>query len=57
MSRISTLLTTGVLVLGGLGGQEVRKPEAESSLAFIVDSARKYCAKLERAALDFVCME
>jgi hypothetical protein len=58
MSRISTLLATGVLLLTGLAGQETRPPDASSpSLASVLSSVRAYCAKLERAALDFICLE
>jgi hypothetical protein len=57
IAKLGAVITIGVLLLGGLGGQGVQKPGADPTLAFIVDSARKYCAKLERAALDFVCME
>ncbi|HSA96475.1 MAG TPA: hypothetical protein VLJ16_10505 [Acidobacteriota bacterium] len=58
MSRRSTFLATGALILACLAGQEIRPPDAASpSLASVLIAAREYCAKLERAALDFVCIE
>ena len=46
------------LLCAGLAGQEPPKPDADPvQLALILRSAREYCAKLERAALDFVCLE
>lgn len=57
MSRIRALFLIG-LFLGGLVGQEARPPDAAPpSLVSVLSSAREYCAKLERAALDFVCTE
>jgi hypothetical protein len=60
MSRTRAFCLAGLflLVLAGLAGQEVRTPaNAAPSLASVISSAREYCAKLERAALDFVCLE
>jgi hypothetical protein len=60
MSRTKTLSSAGLflLVFVGLAGQEIQTPgSALPSLASIISSAREYCVKLERAALDFVCVE
>ena len=47
-----------LLVLAGFAGQDVQTPDNTSpALASVIISARKYCARLERAALDFVCVE
>jgi hypothetical protein len=58
MSRIKALFPAGLLVIAGLVGQETQSPDpASPPLATILATARDYCAKLERAALDFVCLE
>ena len=58
MSRIKIFIPAGLLVIAGLIGQEARTPEpASPPLATILSAAREYCARLERAALDFVCLE
>lgn len=58
MARIKVLFPVGLLVIAGLVGQETRTPEpASPPLATILTAARDYCARLERAALDFVCVE
>jgi len=57
LTRIGALILAGFF-LGSLAGQEVRTPDSASpSLASVLSSAREYCAKLERAAIDFVCVE
>jgi len=58
MSRLKAFFPAGLLVIAGLFGQETRTPEAAlPPLASVLSAAREYCAKLERAAIDFVCME
>jgi hypothetical protein len=58
MPRIKALFPAGLLVIAGLVGQDIQRPEAASPpLAAILTAARDYCARLERAALDFVCLE
>jgi hypothetical protein len=58
MSRIKALFPAGLLVIAGLVGQEIQGPGPGSPpLAAILAAARDYGAKLERAALDFVCLE
>lgn len=58
MFRIKVLFPAGLLVMAGLVGQDIPRPEAASPpLATILAAARDYCARLERAALDFVCLE
>jgi hypothetical protein len=48
----------GACGLLGLAGQTAPKPPPDSAqLALILRSARAYCGKLERAALDFICLE
>ena len=58
MSRIKIFIPAALLVIAGLIGQEARTPEpASPPLAPILTAAREYCARLESAALDFVCVE
>lgn len=58
MARIGAFLLGGFLFAAGLAGPAIQTPDAVApSLASIISSARDYCAKLERAALDFVCVE
>jgi hypothetical protein len=49
------------LVAGAIGGLSTPSPGEESGqderLARILERAREYCRKLERAALDFTCIE
>lgn len=49
------------LVLGVCGGIPAlaarQEPEQAERLARILERAKAYCLKLERAALDFICME
>ncbi len=58
MARIGVFVLGGVLFATGLAGPAIQTPDSISpSLASVISSAREYCAKLERAALDFVCIE
>jgi hypothetical protein len=59
MNRALIAFACGAALLcASLAGQEPPKPDTDpAQLAIILRSARKYCAKLERAALDFVCIE
>jgi hypothetical protein len=54
-------LIFGILLLcllGGLISQEALTPVPDPfQLALVLKSAREYCRRLERAALDFVCVE
>jgi len=54
-------LVCGVLLLclpGGLFCQEAATPAPDPfQLALVLKSAREYCRRLERAALDFICVE
>jgi hypothetical protein len=44
--------------LGGLLAQETAKtPDDTFQLGLVLRSARQYCARLEKAALDFICLE
>jgi hypothetical protein len=53
-----SLILGGVSILSGLGGQATTTPQSDAAqLALILRSAREYCGKLERAALDFICLE
>jgi hypothetical protein len=43
---------------GSVAGQEAAAPVADPfQLGLVLKSAREYCRRLERAALDFVCLE
>jgi hypothetical protein len=56
---IRGLLIVGVVLsglLGGLYGQEAPAPDP-FQLGLVLKHAREYCSRLERAALDFVCLE
>lgn len=56
--NVLALILGGVSILPGLGGQATTTPQPDAAqLAIILRSAREYCGKLERAALDFICME
>ena len=58
IAKLGSAFATCVFLLAGLAGQETRTPDpASPSLASVLGSAREYCAKLERAAIDFVCVE
>ena len=59
MNRALIAFACGTALLcASLAGQEPPKPDADPvQLALILRSAREYCARLERAALDFVCLE
>ena len=59
MNRALIAVACGTaLLFVSLAGQEPPKPETDpAQLALILRSAREYCAKLESAALDFVCLE
>lgn len=58
MLRTRIFFKVGLLLLASLIGHEIQAPDnATPSLASVISSAREYCAKLERAALDFVCIE
>jgi len=57
-AKIGVFMIVGALLLSGLTGQEPSKADTDpAQLSIILRSAREYCAKLERAALDFVCLE
>jgi len=54
----TTLLIVSILALGSLAAQEpVKPPEDAFQLGLVLKSARQYCARLEKAALDFICLE
>ena len=55
---VMALILGGVCVLPGLAGQAAPPSQPDSAqLVLILRSAREYCGKLERAALDFICLE
>ena len=58
---IKRSLTFGVILsglLGGLCAQEVPAAAPDPfQLGLVLKQARQYCSRLERAALDFVCLE
>ncbi len=60
-AMIRGLLILGVVLfgpLGGLYGQETPAPAPDPfQLGLVLKHAREYCSRLERAALDFVCLE
>jgi hypothetical protein len=57
-AKFGVFMIVGAILLSGLPGQEIPKLDVDpSQLALILRSAREYCTKLERAALDFVCLE
>jgi len=52
------LFIVSILALGSLAAQEpVKPPEDAFQLGLVLKSARQYCARLEKAALDFICLE
>ena len=52
------LVLGSVCVFSGLAGQAAPPSQPDpAQLALILRSAREYCGKLERAALDFICVE
>jgi hypothetical protein len=59
MSRnIMGLTLASVFLLVGLAGQETPPPKPDMfQLGLVLKSAREYCRRLERAALDFICLE
>jgi hypothetical protein len=54
-TAIALFLTMGVVSILSLGGAQ--SAGNDQALAKVLDLARKYCARLDKAALDFVCME
>jgi len=59
MERARWIVPFAVIsMLGALAGQEAPRPAADTfQLGLVLKSARKYCARLEKAALDFICLE
>ena len=59
MDRMRWVLPTVLLAfLGFLAGQEAPKPAPDAfQRGLVLQAARRYCARLEKAALDFVCLE
>jgi len=54
----ATLLVVSILAFGSLAAQEpVKPPQDTFQLGLVLKSARQYCARLEKAALDFICLE
>jgi hypothetical protein len=52
------LCVSGGFIAAGLAGQEIPQPKPDMfQLGLVLKSAREYCARLERAALDFICLE
>ena len=52
------LCASGGLIGAGLARQEIPQPQPDTfQLGLVLKSAREYCARLERAALDFICLE
>ena len=59
MERTRLVLPLIILsALCGLSAQEPAKPPDDAfQLGLVLKSARQYCARLEKAALDFICLE
>ncbi|MBP7706174.1 MAG: hypothetical protein KA243_02900 [Candidatus Aminicenantes bacterium] len=59
MERARWIVPFAVLSgIGALAGQEAPRPAADTfQLGLVLKSARQYCARLEKAALDFICLE
>lgn len=55
--RISSALVVLSLILFSQIGQPQQTPADPFQLALVLKSARQYCQRLEKAALDFVCRE
>ncbi len=54
----TALIIASILALSSLAAQEpVKPPEDAFQVGLILESARRYCARLEKAALDFICLE
>jgi hypothetical protein len=54
----AVLFIASILALGSLAAQEpVKPPDDTFQLGLVLRSARQYCARLEKAALDFICLE
>jgi len=52
------LWVSGDLIGAGLARLEIPQPQPDTfQLGLVLKSAREYCARLERAALDFICLE
>jgi len=52
------LCASGGLIGAGLAGQETPQTQPDTfQLGLVLKSAREYCRRLERAALDFICLE
>ena len=52
------LCASGGLIGDGLARQEIPQPQPDTfQLGLVLKSAREYCRRLERAALDFICLE
>jgi hypothetical protein len=52
------LIVSVIILIAGLPAQEVIPQKVDPfQLALILKSARQYCQRLEKAALDFVCQE
>ena len=54
-------LTAGIILVGLLGGLYAQEVPAAApdpfQLGLVLKQARQYCSRLEKAALDFVCLE
>jgi len=62
MARTRWILFAGMLVgvtaaVGFSAGRGAQTPSADARLTRILERTKEYCAKLERAALDFTCIE
>jgi hypothetical protein len=58
IKNLLSLGLAGVILSAGLGGQVASSSSADpSQLGLVLKSAREYCGRLEKAALDFVCLE
>jgi hypothetical protein len=58
LNRFLSISLVGASLIASLAGQEARRPGDDAfQLGLILKSAREYCRRLERAALDFVCLE
>jgi len=56
--NLLALVVAGLCLSAGLGGQVASPSSADpSQLGLVLKSARQYCCQLEKAALDFVCLE
>ena len=56
--HLMSIVLASLCLFGNLTGQDVPKPAPDPfELGLVLKHAREYCSRLEKAALDFVCLE